>query len=109
MFIKILTPNHNGKIELTVKDLECLIQEAVDKATREKCAGCSRGYYGGGISYLSSTPSITLSNNTGVMDCVDSVTDCVDGVKLSIHATEANSNITGSVNTLMSKINETCN
>ena len=35
MFIKILTPNHNGKIELTVKDLEALIQEAVDKAIRE--------------------------------------------------------------------------
>ena len=32
MFIKILTPNHNGKIELTVRDLEALIQEAVDKA-----------------------------------------------------------------------------
>ena len=39
MFIKILTPNHNGKIELTVRDLEALIQEAVDKAIREKCAG----------------------------------------------------------------------
>lgn len=101
MFIKILTPNHNGKIELTVKDLECLIQEAVDKATREKCAGCSRGYYGGGISYINTTPSITLSNSTGVADCVD-IAD------LSIHATEANNNITGSVNTLMSKINETC-
>ena len=35
MFIKILTPNHNGKIELTVKDLEALIQEAVDKAIVE--------------------------------------------------------------------------
>ena len=32
MFIKILTPNHNGKIELTVADLEALIKEAVDKA-----------------------------------------------------------------------------
>lgn len=35
MFIKILTPNHNGKIELTVRDLEALIQEAVDKALVE--------------------------------------------------------------------------
>lgn len=101
MFIKIFTPNHNGKIELTVKDLECLIQEAVDKATREKCAGCSRGYYGGGISYLNTTPSITLSNSTGVADCTG-VTDP------SIHATEANSSITGSLDTLMSKINEAC-
>lgn len=54
MFIKILTPNHNGKIELTVRDLEALIQEAVDKAIREKCAGCTRGYYGG-ITYLNGT------------------------------------------------------
>lgn len=43
MFIKILTPNRNGKIELTVRDLEALIQEAVDKAIHEKCAGCTRG------------------------------------------------------------------
>lgn len=55
MFIKILTPNHNGKIELTVKDLEALIQEAVDKAIREKCAGCTRIWY--------NTPSITLLGN----------------------------------------------
>ena len=32
MFIKIFTPNENGKIELTIKELEALIQEAVDKA-----------------------------------------------------------------------------
>ena len=50
MFIKILTPNHNGKIELTVTDLEALIQEAVDKAIREKCTGCNRYY--GGFTYL---------------------------------------------------------
>lgn len=61
MFIKILTPNHNGKIELTVKDLECLIQEAVDKAIKEKCASCSRGYYG----YLSTTtPAINLKDSS---------------------------------------------
>lgn len=54
MFIKILTPNHNGKIELTVRDLEALIQEAVDKAIREKCAGCTRPYYSGGVTYAGS-------------------------------------------------------
>ena len=69
MFIKILTPNHNGKIELTVRDLEALIQEAVDKAVREKCAGCTRGCYGG-ITYLNGTqlnhtePSIDWSKVT---------------------------------------------
>lgn len=56
MFIKILTPNHNGKIELTVRDLEALIQEAIDKAVREKCAGCTRPYVGG-ITYLSNEPN----------------------------------------------------
>ena len=56
MFIKILTPNHNGKIELTVADLEALIQEAVDKAIREKCAGCNKHY--GGFTYLCNGQSI---------------------------------------------------
>lgn len=63
MFIKILTPNHNGKIELTVRDLEALIQEAVDKAIREKCANCNRIY---GISYLG-------SNSTGAPSSISSV------------------------------------
>ena len=102
MFIKILTPNHNGKIELTVRDLEALIQEAVDKATKEKCTGCSRGYYcGTTYPFTTTTPGLTLCNSTA---------DCVDIADLnSIHTTEAKSNISGSVNTLMSKINETCN
>lgn len=51
MFIKILTPNHNGKIELTVRDLEALLTEATEKAVREKCANCTKCY---GISYLGS-------------------------------------------------------
>lgn len=55
MFIKILTPNHNGKIELTVKDLEALIQEAVDKAIREDRANRPYNYYYGGTSLLSTT------------------------------------------------------
>lgn len=65
MFIKILTPNHNGKIELTVRDLEALIQEAVDKAVSEKCAGCNRGYW---CSYDSNSihtyPNLTVSGTT---------------------------------------------
>ena len=62
MFIKILTPNHNGKIELTVRDLEALIEEAVEKAIKEKCSSCNRSYYGG-ITYLNTTPSINLKNS----------------------------------------------
>ena len=94
MFIKILTPNHNGMIELTVKDLEALIQEAVDKATREKCAGCSRSY-----SYLNSVPAINLKDS-GIGDNWDPYKVTCDTASLSTHATGASSNITGSVNTI---------
>ena len=94
MFIKILTPNHNGKIELTVKDLECLIQEAVDKATKEKCAGCSRGCYGGGITYLNTTPAINLKDS--------GIGDNWKPYEITCDTASASNN------TLMSKINETC-
>lgn len=71
MFIKILTPNHNGKIELTTRDLEALIQEAVDKAIREDRA--NRPYWSTitGTSQLNSPltidakDSITFSSATG--------------------------------------------
>ena len=59
MFIKILTPNHNGKIELTVRDLEALIQEAVDKAVTEDRANRPiQFWYGnsGETGKLSTTP-----------------------------------------------------
>ena len=58
MFIKILTPNHNGKIELTVRDLEALIKEAVDKALSEKCSGC---YKNNNWYYSTTTPYINLN------------------------------------------------
>lgn len=35
MFIKVFIPNHNGKIELSVQELEAIIKEAVDKAIVE--------------------------------------------------------------------------
>ena len=59
MFIKILTPNQNGKIELTVEELEELIQEAVDKAITEDRA--NRPYQlwcdnGGEINKTNTTP-----------------------------------------------------
>lgn len=61
MFIKILTPNHNGKIELTVRDLEALIKEAVDKAISEKCSSCykSNNWY-----YSTTTPYISVNGNS---------------------------------------------
>ena len=70
MFIKILTPNHNGKIELTVKDLEALIQEAVDKAIAEERANRPiQFWYGNGdINKIDTTPhwdytKVTCSDN----------------------------------------------
>jgi hypothetical protein len=67
MFIKILTPNHNGKIELTVKDLEALIQEAVDKAIREDRANRPYNYYCGTglLSTTTTTPYIDKVTCTG--------------------------------------------
>lgn len=57
MFIKILTPNYKGKIELTVRNLEALIEEAVEKAVREKCANCTRGWQNiPNITYLGNAP-----------------------------------------------------
>ena len=81
MFIKILTPNHNGKIELTVRDLEALIQEAVDKAVSEKCANCNRGYwynYCGSNSTIHTYPNITVSGTTesNVMDNIAHLNNC---------------------------------
>lgn len=57
MFIKIFTPNEDGKIELTVKQLEALLQEAADKAVRERCSNCNKGYWYGSVT---TTPNITL-------------------------------------------------
>jgi hypothetical protein len=59
MFIKILTSNHNGKIELTVKDLEALIQEAVDKAVAEDRANrpIQFWYNNGDIDKTNTTPN----------------------------------------------------
>ena len=60
MFIKIFTPNENGKIELTVKELEALIQEAVDKASVDKCSKCTRGWSWSDYNRLTTQPGITL-------------------------------------------------
>lgn len=52
MFIKVFVPNSRGKIELTVEELEELLSDACEKAVREKCASCNRGWYGTGVTYL---------------------------------------------------------
>lgn len=63
MFIKIFTPNENGKIELTIKELEALLQEAADKASVDKCSKCSkctRGWSWSDYNRLTTQPNITL-------------------------------------------------
>jgi hypothetical protein len=110
MFIKILTPNHNGKIELTVRDLEALIQEAVDKAVREKCAGCVRGCYGG-ITYLNGTqlnhtePSIDWSKVT----CGNSNDTITLNGGLTVCEASNEVGVTTQASTLTSKINALIN
>ena len=63
MFIKILTPNHNGKIELTVADLEALIKEAVDKAIVEDRANRPYTWYSGTtlLNGTSTTPYMEIN------------------------------------------------
>ena len=116
MFIKILTPNHNGKIELTVADLEALIQEAVDKAIREKCAGCTRPYYGGGITYLTNEPTtesgktwdwskVTCGNSN---DTLSENTIALNG-GLTVWGVDNEVGVTTQANTIVSKINALIN
>lgn len=88
MFIKILTPNHNGKIELTVRDLEALIQEAVDKAIVEDRANRPiQFWYGNGdVNKIDTTPHLDWNKVT----CKD------DNVTL-LSSNSNNSQLTGRV------------
>ena len=64
MFIKVFVPNVNGKIELTVQELEALLKDAAAKAVSEKCANCNRGNYWYNSSDWNSIqtyPNITVS------------------------------------------------
>jgi hypothetical protein len=72
MFIKVFVPNSRGKIELTVEELEELLSDACEKAVKEKCATCNRGWYGTGITYLNGNndkdwdwTKVTCSNGSG--------------------------------------------
>lgn len=69
MFIKVFVPNANGKIELSVKELEALIQEAVDKAVSEDRANRP---YGTGITYLNSKDS-DKTWDSYITTCQDSI------------------------------------
>ena len=57
MFIKVFIPNHNGKIELSVQELEALIKEAVDKAIVEDRANRPyQSFWYGDTTLLNNTP-----------------------------------------------------
>ena len=73
MFIKVFVPNVNGKIELTVQELEALLKDAAAKAVSEKCAGCTKSnfwYNSNDWNSIQSYPNITVSGTTesNVMD-----------------------------------------
>lgn len=93
MFIKVLVPNSRGKIELTIEELEELLSNACEKAVREKCATCNRGYLGNTI------PCITYLNDQN---------DNLDWNKVTCgnHQFSAETNTQGTQSTLSSKINE---
>ena len=61
MFIKVFVPNANGKIELSVQELEALLKDAAAKAVSEKCANCNRCWYGSVTATPLNTPYITCS------------------------------------------------
>ena len=73
MFIKILTPNHNEKIELTVADLEALIKEAVDKAIIEDRANRPYNTWYGGTTLLNGTSTTPFME----INCSDTPTSTV--------------------------------
>ena len=107
MFIKILTPNRNGKIELTTRDLEALIKEAVEKAIREKCADCPRGWQNiPNITYLGNQPIDTKEpvwdpykvTCTGKPSSECDITICLDSALTTNN--NRDSNFTSMVNTL---------
>lgn len=101
MFIKVFVPNSRGKIELTVEELEELLSEACEKAVREKCATCNRGWYGTGVTYLSNGSSGSPTDWTRVT-CSS---ECANNAKIQTNGQSIKINDTGCI-TLMDAIND---
>ena len=103
MFIKVFVPNSRGKIELTVEELEELLSDACEKAVKEKCATCHRGYYYGGVAYLNSNGSggttdwgkITCSS-----ECASSAKVQVNGQSITTNGTNGTT-LTDTINNLI--------
>ena len=99
MFIKVFVPNSRGKIELTVEELEELLSDACEKAVREKCATCNRGYYYGGVTYLNSNGS------GGTTDWITCSSECASNAKIQVSGQNVKVSDTSST-TFTSAINE---
>ena len=93
MFIKVFVPNSRGKIEFTVEELEELLSDACEKAVREKCATCNRGYWG------STTPCITYLNDQNGNFSLNEVT-------CDSHQFSAETSTEGTQSALSNTINE---
>lgn len=113
MFIKILTPNHNGKIELTVADLEALIQEAVDKAVREDRVNRPYNTWYGGTALLNQNPQLEITPiksteptwDWSKVICGNSNDTATLNGGLTVSGTNNEVGITTQANTIASKIN----
>lgn len=101
MFIKVFVPNSRGKIELTVEELEELLSDACEKAIREKCATCTRGYYYGGVTYLNSNNRVDTTDWAKVT-CSS---ECANNAKIEANGQSITTNNTNGI-TLMKTINE---
>ena len=101
MFIKVFVPNSRGKIELTVEELEELLSDACEKAIREKCASCNRGYYGG-ITYLNGNGSDSTKWDPYKVTCSS---ECASNAKIQANGQSITTNNTNGI-TLSSTINE---
>ena len=106
MFIKVFVPNSRGKIELTVEELEELLSDACEKAIREKCASCGRGYYGG-ITYLNTGNEktwdwnkVTCSNHDNTIGLNGGLT-IADNVNNTLGTTTCASTLSKQINELI--------
>ena len=73
MFIKVFVPNANGKIELSVQELEALLKDAATKAVSEKCANCNRCWYGSVTTNPYTTPYVTGSTSAAISKLEDNI------------------------------------
>lgn len=90
MFVKILVPNRNNKIELSVQELEALIEEAIRKDRLER-------------PYYYNTGWTTLNNCNNTMNSISSI----NGVKCTTGSLTADDTISISLDDLTTATNTT--